>query len=309
MTDTIRSVQYESLFKAWNLTFRYAEAVSLADIHLLAGAQVRDLENRAIPENVEQFALQMKAGAQFPPIIVWENNVIDGNTRLAAAHKLDRASIGVYYLTLPDVKMAKALAAAINQLGGQRLTPVEIRQQAINLMELDFTDARISQHLGCTAEAARQWRKLVEVSERAERTGVTDKITPLSKNHKMALGQVKHDQPFAELVKAAADGRPDAKAVKEVVARIADATSDDAALAVVTDARNEWVPIGPEPGKTRVNKAAQQARMHMGGLLKHHAEDLVDPAKVESDLPKWKQLADLAAKVLELYARSGSTAA
>ena len=40
--------------------------------------------------------------------------------------------------------------------------------------------------------------------------------------------------------------------------------------------------------------------MHIGGLLKCRAADVIDPGKVDSDRDRWAQVARLAAEVLAL---------
>lgn len=316
MSNCIRSTQFEHLFKAWNISFRHREDVVIDQIRRDDDAQVRRIDHIAIPANVDTYALQMKAGAQFPPVVVWAGMLIDGNTRLSAAKKNGLATFDVYEVELPSITMAKNLAAALNQLGGQKLTMEEARESALNYISEGFTDGQIAMYLGVTAEAARQWRKLSEVAERAERTGMGEFVAGLNKTQKMELAKVTHDQPFRDLVSAVqaakdAGAKVEKNDLKEVVEKVVEATSDDAASQIVAEAREEWVPVGPIPSPVRKNRKAQQARMHIGGLLKakESAKELIDPAKREEDLVRWQELQALVAEMVELLSHEVESAA
>jgi hypothetical protein len=131
----------------------------------------------------------------------------------------------------------------------------------------------------------------------------------MNKTTRMALSRVTHDAPFRELVMAISDGKPDAKEIKEATEKIAASTSDDAALGVIAEMRQEWVPIGPEPRKTIRNRKAQQARMHVGGLLALAPQDVIDEAKASADAIRWRALADMAEQVLLLLSAESQDSA
>lgn len=300
MSTTVRSLQYEHFFKTWNVQYKLTESIQIDSVRFIDDAQVRHIEHIAIPENVEQYALQMKAGAIFPPIVTWSGMLVDGNTRMAAARLNGMATIAAYEIDVPSIRLARFVAAGLNMLGGAKLTSQEARELAIDMMEDAFTDSQIALTLGVTAESARQWRRLHEVNERAERTGTTEALAKMNKSKRLQLANITHDAPFRELALAIVGANPDVAEIKDVVAKVKEASSDDAAVAIVADARREWTPIGPEPVKVRVNRAAQQARMHIGGLLKCRASDLVDPAKMDADRAKWQEIARLASEVLHL---------
>lgn len=303
MNDHVsRSTQYEGLFKSWNLQYELVPAVPIEDIGRDDSTQVRELAHRAIPANVDQYALQMKNGTEFPPVVVWAEQrwLLDGNTRLSAAKRIGRDTFPVYRVNVPFLAMAKALTAALQELSGQKLTSDERRAAALNMMELDFSDASIAATLGVTSESARQWRRLHEVAERAERTGTAEQVARMNKTNRLALAKVTHDQPFRDLALAIADGKPDMKDVRDVTERVAAATSDEAALSIVGEARAQWMPLGPEPRKTRVNRRAQQARMHIGGLLALQPQELIDHAKATEDLARWQSIVTLADQMVTL---------
>jgi len=311
MSEIVRSIQFESTFKGWNLPFELIEAVAIDSITRDDSTQVRELGNRAIPANVEQYALQMKNGTEFPPVVVWaeQNWLLDGNTRLSAAQRIGRTTFPVYRVKIPFLAMAKALTATLQELSGQKLTPTERRQAALNMMELEFTDAAIAAALGVTAESARQWRRRQEVAERADRTGTAAQVAKMGKTNQLSLAKITHDDPFRDLVLAIADGKPDVASVRTVSDEVAAATSDEAARAIIADARASWTPIGPDPKQVRVNRKARQARMHLGGLLALTPADVVDRAKLVEDQVKWERVLLLAQEVLQLIFNAENTSA
>lgn len=300
MNTTVRNEQHEALFKSWNIPFRLEEAVPIDGIKIKSDAQVREIAHIAVPENVDGYALQMRSGIKFPPVTIWTGILLDGNTRLEAARQVGMTTFPAYVVEVPSIQLARIIAAALNQTGSLRLSQYEARRVALDMMEQNFTDGQIAAALAVTAESARQWRRLHEVEDRAERTGTTDLVGKLPKTVRMQLAQVTHDQPFRDLVTAISQTRPELPEVKAAVAAVKDASSDDAALAAVAAARAEWTPIGPEPAKVRINRPAQQARMHLGGLLKAVPTELIDPAKLDADRARWEQVAHLAAEVLRL---------
>lgn len=92
----IRNTQVEALLDDWNLRWEI-EIVEIASIRDIDDQQVRNATDRAIPESVETYALQMDGGSPFPPIVLRSPDTkIDGNTRLAASIKLGMTHIWAY---------------------------------------------------------------------------------------------------------------------------------------------------------------------------------------------------------------------
>lgn len=304
-----RDQRFEALFTRWKLTFEFVEDLSLDDdLHVVDEAQVRSLENIALPERVDQYSLQMKAGAVFPPIVVAAelrgvNDVmIDGNTRVFAARRTGRDTYPAYRVTVPDVAFAKMTAAALNQLGGQRLSPTEARQAALSMMEMSWDDSAVAREVGYSGESVRRWRREVEMADRLERLDLAGQADSLTKTQRQTLAKIDHDAPFVEAVKLVADTKPEPQDVKELVAAVTAAASDDAALVAVAQARMDWQPIGPEPSRVIRNPAARQAKMHLGGLLKLDPLAVYDPATADADLVKWREVRELIERVLSVFA-------
>jgi ParB-like chromosome segregation protein Spo0J len=306
----IRDQRFESLFDRWNLKFEYIPELNLSDdLKVLDEVQVRDLANIAPPARVDEYEQQMRNGAKHPPIVVaaqlrGETDVlIDGNTRALAARRVGRDTFPAYRVSpIPDEKFSLILAAALNQLGGDRLAAVEAHKAALVAMDMGLKDEQIARELGYSAESVRRWRRDQQFGERIDRLKMTDAAEKLNKTQKRALSQIEHDGPFAELLSLTAETKPDKQEFKELVETIKTATSDDAALEIIGKAREEWTPIGPPPSKVYRNPVASQARMHIGGLLKIDDPAAVyDPSKADEDIVKWRQLRDVIECVIAVF--------
>lgn len=309
--------RFEALFTRWNLHFEFVPDLSLTDdLSVIDEAQVRDLSNIGAPERVDQYALQMRNGASFPPIVMAAellgrfDVLIDGNTRALAARKIKHQTFPAYRVSpVPDVDFAKMLAAALNQLGGQRLTPAEANKAALVMMDLGWQDEAVARELGYSAESVRRWRREVEFGDRSERCKVEEWSAKLTKTQRQQLAKVKHDGPFTEAVKLVADTRPSQPDLQELLGLIDKAGSDEEAIAAVRKAREDWQPIGPEPRQVHRNRPAQQARMHIGGLLKLDPLEVYDPTKAAEDAEKWREVRALVDRILSVYDEHGRKAA
>jgi hypothetical protein len=306
----IRDMRFEALFQRWNLTFEFVPDLHLTDdLKVLDEAQVRDLANIGPTPRVDEYAMQMKAGAPFPPIVVASqlrdsaNVMIDGNTRARAARKLHREIFPAYVVSpIPDVNFAKVLAGALNQLGGARLEQAEARKTALTAMDMGYSDDQIAREIGYSAESVRRWRRDQQLEDRVERLGLGEAVKKITKTQRNALAAIDHDVPFAEAVTLAADIKADPQDFKELIEEVKQAPSDEGATAIIAKAREDWQPIGPPPQKVYRNKVASQARMHIGGLLKIDDPAAVyDPTKSDEDLQKWRELRDVVDRVLAVF--------
>jgi hypothetical protein len=65
----VRNTQVEALLDEWNLGWELG-MVEIASIVDFDDQQVRNANDRAVPEVVDTYALQMGNGAAFPPILL-----------------------------------------------------------------------------------------------------------------------------------------------------------------------------------------------------------------------------------------------
>ena len=299
-----RDTRIEKLFEDWNLTFELDDDMPLARVKFEPGAQVREEEHRAPASTVAEYQTHMTHGAIFPPIIVSSQNfLIDGNTRVKAALRLGRKTFPAYRVKFPHLGMAKMVGAAINQMGGDRLTEAEIVAAASVMMKEGYSDEAIARTLGRSPSHVRNVRKDQAFTEAAARTGLADIRIP--KQHRRTLSRIAHDEPFAAAVKIIAASTPPNKEVTALVDKIDQTRSDAEALAVIEAARSEWgAPAGPPPIQRSPTSRtyAKRALAHARDLLKLGDDPLAlvlpdNPAALKS----WQELVVLATHVVALY--------
>lgn len=303
---TDRDPRVEAKFLEWNVDYRHEPEFPVDKMRLADWAQVRFEANRAPKDIVEEYRVHMSNGAAFPPIVLMSPDVlIDGNTRRAAAILLRRKTFPVYIGDFTTPKLAKAFAAALNNMGGKRLSPLEAAEAARELMEQGFADESIAREIGRSIEQVRRVRNEAELFTRAERLKLTEQATALSPDQRIHLNRIKHDPPLAEALELVAKIKPDRGLLRDLVVKIDQAPSDADAIDVIAAARRDWRPAGPPPHRVTVPFEIRQASMHLGGLLKL-AEN---PAAVlderedqrEATIGKWQRVHEFSAQMLELY--------
>lgn len=309
-TVSLRDQRFEALFQRWNLKWEFLAELSLADLKVIDEAQVRELDHVAIPESVHEYELQMKGGASFPPVVAMKPDIlIDGNTRVTAARNLGRTTFPAYLVEVDGIDFAKMLASALNQLGGRRLTPTEANKSALAMMDLGWTDDAVGRELGYSAESVRRWRRERDFNDRVDQLGLAEAAARLSKRQRQDVAKITHSEPFTEVVKLIADVKPDPRELKELIETVEKASSDSAAVQSIRDARQEWTPVGPDPKRVYRNRAAQQLRMHLGGITSALANPtaVYDPQSAEKDAEKIRAVIEGLQAVLRLYEERTTT--
>ena len=91
----------------------------------------------------------MRAGAIFPPMVATHNRrMIDGNTRKGAAEKNGLETFPVYLVKLPQASYGPMIGAALNQMGGKRLTDEEAFAAAETMIRNGHADEAIARTIG-----------------------------------------------------------------------------------------------------------------------------------------------------------------
>jgi ParB-like chromosome segregation protein Spo0J len=294
---------FERKFDLHNVKYELVGDVPLDSMEKRESSQVRSHSPIAPAQQVERYRMAMAAGQTFPPVVLWGNVILDGNTRIAAARKHGVTSLPAYRVSCRNERQALILAAALNQLNGRPLTDEEAREAAERMMDDGMKDEYIAREVQVNAAKVRRWRKERATNERADRLGVADEIAALSASQRQKLAGITHERPFAEIAKAMADRQPSAEQFKQLVADVQSAPSDDAAVEAITDAAADWEPAGKYPRGQAGHSTAKDANRSIGALLKHDAAYYVDLALTDEQLPKWEQLQLLAGQVIDEYRR------
>ncbi len=110
------SPQVESRLKARHLNYTFEPDFELDSIRDVEGNQVRRIEHRVPKDIVDRYAEQMKRGAVFPAIVLNDHHeLIDGNTRTAAARRNGRRVIAAYVCRDVSALAARSLSVELNQ--------------------------------------------------------------------------------------------------------------------------------------------------------------------------------------------------
>ena len=299
--------RYEAKFQEWNLEYRLEPEFPIDQIRVAEWAQVRDVMHIAPQDEIEEYRQQMANGAMFPPVILMApETLIDGNTRLQAAKKLRRKSISAYVVNFPSVPLAKSLAAAINNMGGKRLSAEEAVIAARLLMDMHFADEAIAREIGRSVEQVRRIRNQLEFVERAQNLHMENAADHISMDNRNRLNGIKHEPVFGEMVQFVAERRPPQKTITDLLKQVQGAASDADAISAIEQAKSDYVPAGPPPGGVApVPPLVRQSIMHASALsnLSENPEFLIDTRedKREERIQQWRQVARLSTRMLELY--------
>jgi ParB-like chromosome segregation protein Spo0J len=306
-SDLRRDLRIEGLLREWNIDFTFEAEFPLQQLDAkYHDSQVREPQHRAPRENVDEYAIQMRAGALFPPLVATHNRrLIDGNTRKAAAEANGLDTFPVYLVRLPQASYGPMMGAALNQMGGKRLSDEEAYAAAETMIRNGHADEAICRTIGKSTQSIRNYRRQTRYKDAAERTGISEIKIPATTQR--TLAGIKLDEPFKEAVQLAATTKLSSRDVQEMVEKIEDTHSETQALEVIEQIRAKHTPAGPPPVKRNLTKAATDAGRKIDVFLasvKVSSGELA-PASLRGDLePKWRRLHELAGAVLLAFAEN-----
>lgn len=299
-----RDTRIEQLLEEWNLPFELELQFPLGRLRLDDATQIRSEVHRAPSATVEQYVTHMKHGAKFPPIVIGVNGMlVDGNTRVQACRKLGIKTFPAYKVKFPVLSQAKLIGAAINQMGGARLSDEEIVIAAEAMMAESYADEAIARTLGRSISHVRNVRRDRMFREAAERVGMSHVQVP--KHIARALAGIQHDEPFKAAVEIVSRAKPSVKDATTLVNKIEQTRSDAEALAAIRTVETQWGPVtGPPPSpKSLSRNQAKKALVHVQALLEA-GEGAPDTLMLPDDMNArelWLRLNVLTTKLLALY--------
>jgi hypothetical protein len=208
--------------------------------------QVR-LDNVAPPENVNSYAAQMKAGAEFPPgIVTLDNHIVDCNTRVKAAKKLNLDEFPMiviqasYDSASEDVKAKiRILGTLINQKGAQRLKSKETIAAIKDCLRLEYSIRRITEITGQSSTLVNKYARRRKASARFATLGMN---IPLAENLEVygsAEFEALNDEPFKNAALLSLDAGFTHREAKAFAAELKLAGADDKALEMIRRRRAE----------------------------------------------------------------------
>lgn len=301
----------EALLQNWQLRYRLEPKFLIEQIEVDSGAQVRFEYNRAARGTVAEYAIQLKAGANFPPIVLRDlgngrGQLVDGNTRRAAFMQEGRLAIPALLVEITSVAQARLLGAALNEQGGVRLDQNEAMEAALLAMEEGYTDAQIERLVGRRASVIRQWRDQQTAADHAKRLDID--LAQVPKTQRRALSKVAQDRPFRELAKLTSTRKLPAADVNALIKDVQQAASEDAAVELIAAAEADYPVSGPDAAATVHNKKAARARMVCPQVVNlAPVEDLFEPAKAAGDYRMWLAVLRTAESAVAYYQTMGVT--
>lgn len=303
---TTRDTRIEALATEWNLSFDLDPQFPVAKVKHLQEIQVREEHHRAPTDTVEQYSTHMRHGANFPPIVLMTNGaLVDGNARLAACQKINRKTFPAYKVKFLDLAQAMMFGAALNQLGGDRLTEAEIVTAAEAYMRAGYTDEAIARTLGRSVTHIRNVRRERVYKEAAARIGVAD--LAMSRHAQRALSGISHDEPLKLAVELVAKHKPAPRDIADLVTRIENTRSDAEAIAAINAVSEKWGPVsGPPPGRPSATKSHSKKALKLVRALVELAEPDPKAVVLDNDTTAaawWNRLVTVANQVAALYVK------
>lgn len=277
------SQQIEQMLAARNVDYEFEPNVRISEIRDAEGNQVRLMEHRAPKEQVAKYATAMKHGAAFPAIVLNSaRELIDGNTRRAAAIRNGYDTIAAYLVHGTTPLENRSLSVELNQSNGLGMTDKEIRQFIDGAVQEGQQPEikTLSRMTGVRESRIARWIADTQFRARSVREGI-DKahVEVFSDSTRAALNAVRLAPVFRDLTTLAAEARIPVAEVKKIVASANAATSEADALSLVESERRaraselRAVASGFKP--TRRSSGSAQ---HLGGLQRFDVDDLLDVA-------------------------------
>jgi hypothetical protein len=301
-----RDTRVEQLLQSWNLPFELDLKYPLSRLIIEEVTQIRDQPHRAPKTTVDQYVTHMRHGAIFPPIVLSAPAfLVDGNARVEACRILNRKTFPAYKVKFPHLGMAPMIGAALNQLGGDRLSDEEIVKAAEAMMAEAYPDESIARTLGRSMGHVRNVRRDRTFRDAIKRIGREDVRLP--KQVARVLAGIKNDEPLKAAIEVVHHAKPALKDVTKLVQAIEATHSDAEALASITGVATQWGPVtGPPPTTAKRSLSGSQAKKALELVRKILAlgdspADLV-LGNDEEAAKAWSQLNILSTKVLALSA-------
>ncbi len=177
-----------------------------------------------VADSVDRFAAAMKAGAVFPPIVVYELSgklvIVDGNNRQAAARKAGLDTIvGIVIAADTPSEMIQVLTVSANtQHGVTPDLPWRI-QQAFHLSSLGLSDASAAKEAGISVAQLQTARKVQEADQRAKALRING-FSELPNVTRQGLSVLKDDVVFYQLAKLAVATKMTNEEVRDAIRQI-----------------------------------------------------------------------------------------
>lgn len=240
--------------------------------------QIREDKHYAPALEVSKYAAAMARNDLFPPIVVSKDGyLLDGNTRVGAAHKNKFPTFPAFVLDrdyegAPDTvrRRMHLLGAGFNVRNGRGIDRKEITEAVLAVgTDSDYDASRIAQLLGVTPAFVQGVLSEKRARERADRNGITvNGSVPASQLRRLGQAPL-NDKPFMALLQLTQDAGLSVSEINELIKEIKTAGSDEAALELINSqraTRRDQIAEYAAVGKSRPSHSSQ-LRQRLGFIL------------------------------------------
>jgi ParB-like chromosome segregation protein Spo0J len=267
----MRSQDTEHRFNRELITYTYLERVPISSI-VRTESEFQNRLTTVEEETIEEMAIGMAAGDDFPPIEVIERNgiyrLLNGHQRLRAADKCGRDWFDLYVLELTD-DQAKEYAWWVNTAHGTRLPRADRVNYA--LAALDRAAGAEIAAIARKAELSEEWLRNEyrnrQVERRTQHLAIAPGITKnVNKKKQRKLHEIKQDRPFEEAIKFASDADLNDEEVAKLTNEVKNASSEEAAIEIVQQKRETLIADKRRDTITKQIKTVERAIGDITGL-------------------------------------------
>lgn len=304
-------VHFEHKIKEWNLKYDYVPNFRISEMKNADWAQVRIGEKNPWDDaTVADYRTFMNAGAPFPPVVLWRPNIIsDGNNRIKAAKLEGRRTFPAFVVDLPTTDIAQPFGAALNQLGGRRLTAQQVVIHATSMFAQGMSDQAIASELGRSREQIRRIRHHLEFEKRVNDAKLTTVAAGIPKSQRWRLNQITNDPAFREAIQVVTEIKVTDSDLREMIDDAEAARTQEAAVQAVARRRETLEPYGPgRPKQTMgLGQTPPGHALAAIGILRRYKDEparMLDTSteeRTKKAVAAWLEVYDLSLVMLNLY--------
>lgn len=275
------SEQVESWLTSFGVKFKPCRRIPLDKIKHDESRRNQARSEALDPEVVDRYTVAVKAGAQFPPVVVYRSGsgfvLIDGNHR-DEAHVKARATDIVAYEVAEDTpaEVIELLTVSANTRHGQPTNTAWRLKQALHLIATGQDPEVVYEATGVTSSQVTTARRLLKADERARRVGVYN-WESIPQTSRALLASVTSDPVLAAMAEVVIDTAMTSDDLKPFLKQVRDAVSEGDALRIVGEVGDQRK---DRRGRARAGKRDRIANPRNQVLAALGSVMAVDPAQL-----------------------------
>lgn len=239
------AVEVEAWLQSHNVEYAPATGIPMGMIDEKRSRQNQARKDPLVAESVERFATAWRAGATFPPIVVYAVGgklvIIDGNNRQASAKKAGREYIhGIIISEKTPSERIQLLTVEANARHGVTPELAWRLKQAFHLIGLGFSDAEAAEAAAVTPAQIRNARAVQEADARARNLKVYG-FADLPATSRQLLNAIKDEPVFYQAARLAAGSRLGIDEIRDLCRVVKSQRSEADRLVAIAEVAKEHV--------------------------------------------------------------------